>query len=82
MEKINCWEYKKCGKDETGDCPAYPRGGRACYLLAGTMGEGKVQGSFALKIGNCRECDFYKRLVNDKAHSRKDHLMGHPHSFK
>ncbi len=65
-KKTNCWEFKKCGKDETGDCPAYPKGGRVCYLVAGTMCGGRVQGTYALKIHNCRECDFYSRLVVSK----------------
>ncbi len=67
MEKrTNCWEFKRCGRDKTEDCPAYPKGGRVCYLVAGTMCGGNVQGVYALKIGNCRECDFYKALVVDR----------------
>lgn len=38
-------------------------GGRACWALTGTLCGGKVQGSFASKLANCLECDFYK-LVN------------------
>ena len=37
-------------------------GGRACWAISGTLCGGKVQGSFAAKITNCLECDFY-RLV-------------------
>ncbi len=64
--RTNCWEFKKCGKDETSECPAFPTAGRICYLVAGTMCGGKVQGMYALKIDNCRECDFYKAVVIDK----------------
>ncbi len=68
MEKrINCWDFKKCGRDKSADCPAYPKGGRVCYLVAGTMCGGSVQGVYALKIGNCRECEFYKALVVDRS---------------
>lgn len=63
MGKAKCWEYNKCGKDQTGECPAYPRAGNICYLMAGTMCEGKLQGSYVLKIDGCRECDFYKTVV-------------------
>ena len=67
MEKrISCWEYKKCGQETRGDCPAYPKGGRICYLVAGTLCSGKVQGQYAMKIHNCRECDFYQGLVVEK----------------
>ena len=37
-------------------------GGRVCWALTGTPCGGKVQGTFAEKLGNCMECEFY-RLV-------------------
>jgi hypothetical protein len=33
--------------------------GRACWIVAGTLCKGEVQGTFAQKFKNCRECDFY-----------------------
>ncbi len=64
---MNCWEFKKCGREaggmkaaELGVYPAYPAKGQLCWQIAGTLCGGKVQGRFAQKIGNCRECDFYK----------------------
>ncbi len=66
-ENTKCWEFTKCGRDRTGGCPAYPRAGRVCYLVAGTMCAGKVQGIYAMKIGQCRECEFYRMLMYEKA---------------
>lgn len=64
---MNCWEYKKCGREaggakavELGVCPAYPNDGTKCANIAGTLCGGKVQGSFAMKLANCVQCDFYK----------------------
>jgi hypothetical protein len=37
-------------------------GGRACWALAGTLCGGKVQGTFAMKMSNCMQCDFYQRV--------------------
>jgi hypothetical protein len=34
--------------------------GRACWVVAGTLCGGKVQGSFARKYGNCEQCEFYQ----------------------
>lgn len=34
--------------------------GRYCWRIAGTLCEGKAQGSFAEKIDNCMNCDFFK----------------------
>jgi hypothetical protein len=63
---MNCWEFKKCGRevngvneDELGMCPAFPDGGKQCARVAGTMCSGEVQGTFAVKLANCMTCDFY-----------------------
>jgi hypothetical protein len=36
--------------------------GRACWAVTGTLCGGKVQGSFAAKMSNCLECEFYKEV--------------------
>lgn len=61
---------------ELGTCPSatearfdgYHGGrnaGRACWVVAGTMCGGEVQGTFAKKCAYCIDCDFYK-MVNDE----------------
>ena len=63
MGGMMCWEYKKCGRDTDRSCPAVTQNaGRACWLVAGTMCGGEVQGSAAQKLGNCRDCDFYSKV--------------------
>lgn len=79
MKKLNCWEFKKCGREpggtkkDLGICPASvdtrlygahdgKMGGRACWVLAGTMCGGQEQGTFAKKYHNCEKCDFYKMV--------------------
>lgn len=82
---INCWEFKKCGREpggrkvaELGVCPAATErrlhgvhggvaAGRACWVVAGTLCKGEVQGSFARKIANCRACDFYQQVEKEEA---------------
>ena len=74
---LNCWEFKKCGRQpggsrvsELGECPASTdakadginggrNGGRICWALTGTLCGGKVQGTFAQKLTNCANCEFY-----------------------
>lgn len=63
---MNCWEFKKCGREkggsrekEMGVCPAYPDHGNQCDRIAGTFCDGKLQGVFAMKLLNCTLCDFY-----------------------
>jgi len=61
---------------EKGVCPAAistaldginmgKKGGRICWLMAGTFCEGTVQGTYAEKKNSCRECTFY-RLVQEE----------------
>ncbi len=78
--KLNCWEFKKCGREPGGAkvkelrvCPATTEtrlhgvhggknAGRACWVVAGSMCGGKVQGTFAQKYGDCAKCDFFKEI--------------------
>ena len=82
MKKLNCWEFKKCGRQPGGEhvndmglCPATieekldgihdgSNGGRACWVIAGTLCKGEKQGSFAQKLTNCVTC------VQDKSAER------------
>jgi hypothetical protein len=70
---MNCWEFKKCGREaggarsaELGVCPAYPNHGHSCDVVAGAFCGGKVQGSFAAKLSSCMKCDFWKSPDLDK----------------
>ena len=92
MAKINCWEYKKCGRQpggakvaELGVCPASnnasangihegKNGGRCCWVIAGTFCGGKVQGSYATKLANCIDCEFYKLVVKEAGAARVDSM--------
>ena len=83
-DRVNCWEFKNCGRQEGGKhvhdlgvCPASvdnrldgahggTNAGRACWVLVGTLCKGVVQGSFAQKIDNCLECDFYKKVKREE----------------
>jgi hypothetical protein len=74
---MNCWEFKKCGREkggakaaELGVCPAYPNDGKHCARLAGTLCGGVVQGCFAQKLANCMDCDFYKSAHYDKTYGK------------
>ena len=41
------------------------KAGRACWVVAGTMCEGQVQGTFAQKYEDCGKCEFY-RMVREE----------------
>ncbi|WP_457574442.1 sensor histidine kinase [Desulfolithobacter sp.] len=61
--KTPCWKCLGCGveKDPSFRCPAYPYFGRICWAVAGTMCAGRVMGTYAEKIRDCRKCPFFMR---------------------
>ena len=68
---------------EIGVCPASTNtkldgvhdgknAGRSCWVIAGTMCNGEVQGIFAQKYNDCRTCDFYQKVKEEEG---KDFLI-------
>ncbi len=75
---------------EIGTCPAATEkkldgvhggknAGRACWVVAGTMCEGKPEGTYARSFTGCRLCDFYKAVKEEEGkhfmNSRELHKM-------
>ncbi|MDP2167081.1 MAG: hypothetical protein Q8J64_01980 [Thermodesulfovibrionales bacterium] len=63
--------------DKLGVCPAATEtrldgvhggknAGRACWVVAGTMCEGAVQGTFAKKFGDCLKCKFLQMVIKEE----------------
>lgn len=44
-------------------------GGRSCWVVAGTMCTGKVQGVFAEKFRDCGRCNFYLSVRREEGDS-------------
>jgi hypothetical protein len=72
---MNCWEFMKCGREaggsntkRSGICPAYPDHGRKCVEVAGTLCKGKISGTFASKILDCIECQFFQSNHYDRTY--------------
>jgi hypothetical protein len=40
--------------------------GRACWVVAGSLCGGKIQGSYAQKLNNCWRCDFMNRVKQEE----------------
>lgn len=58
---------------ELGVCPAAEstaangihggrKGGRACWVVTGTLCGNQVQGNFATKVGKCMSCEFFRQV--------------------
>jgi len=41
-------------------------GGRACWVVAGTVCDNQIQGTFAQKHHDCTCCDFYNRVLAEE----------------
>jgi len=44
-------------------------GGRACWAITGTLCGGKIQGTYAEKLGNCMKCEFYQSVRNEEGNA-------------
>lgn len=66
-QATKCWEHKNCKHARSGGCPAYPHHGDTCYMIRGTFCRNEVQGAYAEKIAQCRQCDFYARSFGKAA---------------
>ena len=40
--------------------------GRTCWIVAGTLCGGKVQGTFAKKYDSCEQCDFFSLVKEEE----------------
>jgi len=40
--------------------------GRACYMIAGTLCGGKIQGTYGQKYKNCEVCDFFRMIKEEE----------------
>jgi len=67
-----CHEKMNCDKD---DCPGYKSECGRCWLVAGTLCGGKVQGKFAEKIGSCTECEVFKDFIGGDPYKRQRELI-------
>lgn len=59
-----CWQVRACGHQE---CPAYGKEHVRCWQIAGTHCGGVIQGHFARKFNDCKECPVYIQSVTDPA---------------
>jgi DNA-binding XRE family transcriptional regulator len=58
-----CWSVKKCPVETRTNCPAWEfKAGQMCWLINGTICQGKVQKSWAKKMETCKKCEVFKSM--------------------
>ncbi len=74
----NCGrQHGGCNVAEMGVCPSSiasefkgvnhgDNAGRFCWTVVGSLCKGKVQGTFAQKLKNCLDCNFFKQVKTDE----------------
>jgi len=73
---LNCWEIKKCGLEN--NCPAKhetklngihggENGGRACWIVHGTLCDNEIQGDHTEKYTRCYQCEAYNIVREEEA---------------
>jgi len=75
-----CWIIRNC---EETNCPAYRNECGRCWLIAGTMCGGEVQGKFADKYNSCTECEVYRQAINsDPVSELRELVIALVHSLR
>ena len=73
----NCWQDMGCSDIVRDDCPVYiekrldgvnsgKNGGRACWVVEGTLCDGKTHGTFVQKLGICGGCQFHMQVRKEE----------------
>jgi len=63
-----CWKLRRCAPETTARCPAYQfREGRLCWLVTGTLCEGKKAESWTAKMAGCGHCAVLERQLQPRA---------------
>lgn len=70
-ERLRCWEIKNCDRV---DCPSFRDIDCRCWLKAGTLCGGEIQGDFAKKYRSCFRCEVMERVENDALRSLYEHI--------
>ena len=69
-DKVNELEYCPTATDTSlNGINGGKNGGRCCWRVAGTFCNGKIQGTYASKIVNCIECDFFKKVKEEEGNN-------------
>lgn len=62
-QKINCWEFNKCGSEKNRSCQSVIQAaGRNCWLVAGTLNGGVATCLLTPKVVSCKSCNFYSMV--------------------
>jgi hypothetical protein len=62
-----CWDLNNCPNERRGQCPAWEfRMGDLCWLINGTICEGKVLKNWQEKMRICRSCKVITSILQFK----------------
>lgn len=64
-----CWQTKSC--DYTS-CPVHGRERQRCWQVAGTHCGGTIQGKFAKKFSDCRDCEVYREAIGNPVYEIRE----------
>jgi DNA-binding transcriptional regulator YiaG len=64
IEKLNCWDLKKCPEEKKMKCPAWEfDSGEFCWFINGTICECAAKKTWQEKIKVCKDCIVLKHIT-------------------
>jgi diguanylate cyclase (GGDEF)-like protein len=70
-EQVHCWELTNCTHK---DCPSFGNQDYRCWIMAGTLCRGALQGDFAKKYKSCFKCPVFKQVEKDPLRSLYENI--------
>jgi hypothetical protein len=64
--KCRIWAYARGYDSELNGTHGGTNAGRACWVVAGSLCGGKIQGTYAKKLLNCWRCDFMNAVKREE----------------
>ena len=64
IDRKPCWVIKKCPSSRKKQCPAWEfQAGKFCWVINGTICEGRIQKNWKEKMKICRSCEVLITLM-------------------
>jgi DNA-binding XRE family transcriptional regulator len=62
-----CWTIKDCPMETRQNCPAWEfNAGQMCWLINGTICQGRAKKSWAKKMEICKKCEVFQSIISLK----------------
>lgn len=71
----NCWQNKECGIKARENCPAYPKFGQLCWVVAPSVHEVDTNGIPSRRRKDCAGCGWFADISEKHSESHDNAIL-------